>query len=49
MPNRESLSDDQQAEATLDRTAAQQEINTRESAELRAILHDLYGNGGVAE
>jgi hypothetical protein len=31
--------------ASLDRTAAQQEINTRAIAELRAILRDRYGNG----
>ncbi|XGV99729.1 MAG: hypothetical protein ACAF41_12425 [Leptolyngbya sp. BL-A-14] len=30
---------------TLDRTARQQEINTQEIAELRAILRDRYGNG----
>jgi hypothetical protein len=49
LPKRESPSDDQQTEASLAYTTVQQEINTRETAELRAILRDRYGNGGVAE
>lgn len=39
----------QETEAILNRTAAQQEINTREIAELRAILRDRYGNGHTPE
>jgi len=36
----------QQTQLTLDRTAAQQEINTREIAELKAILRERYNGNG---